>query len=76
MTVKELIEKGTPSEKYHYLDRIWWDVEGLLAHLLPDGHKESNLSRESIYNDFQSLRYRIHDAFSIAEQIEKREKIQ
>jgi hypothetical protein len=67
MTIKELIEKGTPTEKYLYLDGIWWDIEGLLAHLLPIGQEGTNLTRESVYADFQALRFRIHDMFAIEE---------
>lgn len=53
------IQEADAYTRYHFLDQIWWVVEGFLAKLLPSGPES-----KSIYSDFQNLRYRIHDLLS------------
>ncbi len=43
-------------QRYKILDNFWWNGEGMLACLLPDGEEG-----KAIYGAFQNLRYRIHD---------------
>jgi hypothetical protein len=57
MTIEEL-KKLQPTDQYLFLSDLWWQLEGMLAQILPD-----NEEGKQIWNTFASIRYDMHDLF-------------